>query len=628
MDERRRKRTPAHSRPGAQRGQRPVKRSRRARRRRRNAIIRWMIFIVLVIAAAGGFLVWKKYGSSNEKADLEQYYDIGAEDEIAVVVNNEVIREDGDAAADDTSEALPMPGRIYDGQYYIEYSVVRDRINERFYWDPNENVLLYTMPDGNVSVEVGSRDYTDVTEKKSADYDILKTEGRTAYIALPFIQEYTNMEYEVYDDPVARAVITSAWGETETAVLKRNTEVRYRGGVKSPILTEINKGAKVTVLEDENDWMRVGTEDGFVGYVKTSALKDITTETTSREFDEPVYSNISKDYTINMAWHNVTNETANSYVLENIAGTKGLTTIAPTWFSLADTEGNISSIADPDYVNYAHQSNLEVWAVLRDFHGGINSYDETYQVLSYTSKRTRLIDQTVAAALELGVDGINLDFELISTQCGEHYVQFVRELSVRCRQNGLVFSVDDYVPQPYNEHYDLEEQGAVADYVILMGYDEHTDSSYEAGSVASLGYLEDGITDALEKVPETKLIAAVPFYTRLWFETPKTEDELAAEAGTEAASYPDKISSEALGMDEAQEAVANAGAQVQWDDRTKQNYAEWEADGGTYKIWLEDNQSLEEKLKVIRDNQLAGVAEWRLGWENPSVWSLILQYIS
>ena len=207
-------------------------------------------------------------------------------------------------------------------------------------------------------------------------------------------------------------------------------------------------------------------------------------------------------------------------------------------------------------------------------------------------------------------------------------MQFVRELSVSCRQNGLVFSVDNYVPQPYNEHYDLEEQGTVADYVIIMGYDEHTDSSYEAGSVASLGYVKQGIEDALKKVPETKLIAAVPFYTRLWFETPKTEEELAAEAGTEAASYPDKISSEALGMDEAQEAVANAGAQAQWDENTSQNYAEWEADGGTYKIWLEDNQSLEEKLKVISANDLAGVAEWRLGWENASVWDLILQYIN
>ena len=628
MDERRRKRAPGRGRPENTRGRRPAKRSRRARRRRRNAAIRWLIFIVLVIAAIGGFLIWKKYGSSNEKADLEQYYDIGEENEIAVVINNKVVRENEGAESGDTEEAAPVPGRVYDGQYYLEYSVVREHINKRFYWDPNENVLLYTLPDGNVTVEVGSREYTDVTEQKSADYDILKTEGRTAYIALPFIQEYTNMEYEVYDSPVARAVITSEWGEVETAEIKRDTEVRYRGGVKSPILTEVDKGAKVTVLDDENDWMRVGTEDGFIGYVKTNALNNITTETTSREFEEPVYSNISKDYKINMAWHNVTNTTANRHVLENIADTKGLTTIAPTWFSLADTEGNITSIADRDYVNYAHQSNLEVWAVLRDFHGGINSYDETYEVLSYTSKRTSVINQVIAEAIESGVDGINLDFELISSSCGEHYIQFVRELSVRCRQNGLVLSVDNYVPQPYNAHYDLKEQGIVADYVMIMGYDEHTDGSYQAGSVASISYLENGVSDALQMVPAEKLVAGVPFFTRLWFETPKTEEELAGEAGTEAAQYPNKITSTAYGMDEAASIVADAGVQPQWDEETMQNYAEWEADGGTYRIWLEDRQSLEEKLKVIKENGLAGVAEWSLGMEDSSVWDLILQYVN
>ena len=628
MDERRRKRTPAYGRPDAPRRRRPVKRSRRARRRRRNAVIRWMIFIVLVIAAAGGFLLWKKYGSSNEKADLEQYYDIGAEDEVAVVIDHEVVRENADVTEAEGAEPAPIPGRVYDGQYYIEYSVVRDRINGRFYWDPNENVLLYTLPEGNVTVEVGSRDYTEVTEQKSADYDILKTEGRTAYIALPFISEYTNMEYEVYEDPVPRMEITSRWGESETAVIKRDTEVRYRGGVKSPILTEADKGAKVTVLGDEDDWMRVGTEDGFIGYVKTNALKDITTETISRDFEEPVYSNISKDYTINMAWHNVTNQTANSYVLENIAGTKGLTTIAPTWFSLADTEGNVSSIADPDYVNYAHQSNLEVWAVLRDFHGGISSYDETYEVLSYTSKRTKVINQVIAEAIETGVDGINLDFELISSACGEHYIQFVRELSVKCRQNGLVFSVDNYVPQPYNEHYDLQEQGIVADYVVIMGYDEHTEGSYEAGSVASISYLENGVSDALTMVPAEKLVAGVPFFTRLWFETPKTEEELAEEAGTEAAQYANKVTSTAYGMSEAADVLSEAGVQAAWDETTMQNYAEWEADGGTYQIWLEDRQSLEAKLKVIAENNLAGVAEWSLGMEDPSVWDLILQYVN
>lgn len=435
------------------------------------------------------------------------------------------------------------------------------------------------------------------------------------------------MEYEVYDNP-GRAVITSEWGEIQTAEIKRDTQVRYQGGVKSPILTEISKNSKVVVLEDENDWMKVGTEDGFIGYVKTSTLSDITTETTSREFEKPVYTNISKDYTVNMAWHNVSNSDANSYILETIAGTKGLTTIAPTWFNLADTEGNISSLADADYVNYAHQSNLEVWAVLRDFHGGINSYDETYDVLSYTSKRTKIINQVIANAIETGIDGINLDFELVSTECGEHYIQFVRELSVRCRQNGLVLSVDNYVPQPYNEHYDIEEQGTVADYVVIMGYDEHTEGSYEAGSVASISYLKNGITDALESVPAEKLIAGVPFFTRLWFETPKTEEEIAEEAGTEAASYPDKVTSSAYGMSEAAQVVKDAGVQPQWDEETMQNYAEWEADGGTYKIWLEDDQSLEEKLKVIKSNNLAGVAEWSLGMEDSGVWDLILQYVN
>lgn len=435
------------------------------------------------------------------------------------------------------------------------------------------------------------------------------------------------MEYEVYKDP-ARVVITSDWGDIQTAEIKRDTQVRYQGGVKSPILTEVSKGSKVVLLEDENDWMKVGTEDGFIGYVRTNLLKDISTETISREFDEPVYTNISKDYTINMAWHNISNSDANGYILETIAGTKGLTTIAPTWFSLADTEGNVSSLADADYVNYAHQSDLEVWAVLRDFHGGLNSYDETYEVLSYTSKRTKIINQVIAEAIEKGIDGINLDFELVSAECGEHYIQFVREMSVRCRQNGLVFSVDNYVPQPYNAHFDLAEQGAVADYVVIMGYDEHTDGSYEAGSVASISYLENGIADALKSVSADKLIAGVPFFTRLWLETPKTEEELAQEEGTEAASYSNKVTSTAYSMDEAAKIVEDAGAEAQWDAETMQNYAQWEADGGTYKIWLEDIKSLEEKLKVIKSNELAGVAEWSLGMENSGVWDLILQYVN
>ena len=606
---------------------RTMKKSNRARRRRRTLILRCLLVLILIIAAIGGFIIWRKYGASDEKADLEQYYDIENKDEFGVVINNQVVKRDTESqdAASDSSESL-APGKMYDGQYYVEYSIVRKMINKRFYWDSNENLLLYTLPEGNVSVVPDSKEYTESGETKSEDYVILKTDGTNAYIAIPFLQMYTNLEYTAYEDP-ARVVITSDWGEIQTAKVKRNTQIRYQGGVKSPVLTDVKKSDKVTVLEDEDAWTKVASEDGMIGYIKTKALKDIGKETTSRDFNEPEYTSISKDYKINMVWHNVTNATANGAVLTNLKSTRGLTTIAPTWFSLADTEGNISSLADEDYVKQAHQSGLEVWAVLRDFHGGINSYDETYEVLSYTSKRQKVIDQVISKALASGVDGINLDFELVSSKCGVHYIQFVRELSARCRQNQLVLSIDNYVPQPYNQHYDLEEQGAVADYVIIMGYDEHTDGSYEAGSVASISYLKDGVENALLSVSSDKLIAGVPFFTRLWKETPKTDEELAEEAGTEAANYPNKISSKALGMDEAVKTIKEAGATTQWDDTTKQNYAEWTSGSDTYKIWMEDTQSLEEKLKVIQQNDLAGVAEWSLGRESSSVWKLILQYI-
>lgn len=590
---------------------------RRARRRQRNMRLVAVMAVVLIVAAIGGSFIWNRYSPSNEKADLKEYYGLVNDEDYAVVINNQVIeREDGISSC-----------RNIDGQVYLEYSVIRDYVNKRFYWDSNENVLLYTLPTGNVSVAVGSKDYTEIMEKKSEDYVILKTEGKTAYIAVPFILQYTDMDYNAYENP-NRVVITNDFHEKTVADLKRDTAVRCLGGVKSPILTTAKKVDIVTVLEDEDDWQKIATADGFIGYVPSNSLKNTRQLIVDRAFVEPQYTNISVDYTINMAWHNVTSDYSNNFVLETIAGTKGLTTIAPTWFSVADTEGNINSIASSSYVNYAHQSNLDVWATLRDFDGGISSYDETYQLLSYTSHRERLVNQVIAQALQSGIDGVNLDFELVSPQCGEHYIQFVRELSVKCRQNGLVLSIDNYVPQVYNEHYDLEEQGIVADYVIIMGYDEHTAGSYTAGSVASYNYVKQGIEDALKSVPNQKLVAAVPFYTRLWFERPKTEEELAEQEGTEAAEFQTAVTSTALTMYDARSTLEMAGVSAQWDEETKQNYAQWDADGGTYKIWLEDLSSMEERLKLIRGEKLAGVAEWKLGQEDSAVWDLILQYVN
>lgn len=584
--------------------------SRRRKRRRTGAVIAAILVIfILLIGLAGGTIYWIKYGPTKETYDLNKYFGIMAKSQMGVTINNDVL--DAQALTDS-------------GNAYLSYDFVQEYISDRFYWDSNENILLYTLPKDMVKVMADSKDYSVSDTVNSEDYTIVKTEGDTTYIALDFLQKYANFDYKVYKNP-ARVVITSKFGKCQTAKVKKDTQVRTLGGVKSPVLEEVKKGDKLTVLEDVSDWKKVCTQSGIVGYIQKSKLNDIQQETTSREFEEPDYTGIQKDYKINLVWHQVTSEEANAGIEDALADTKGLNTISPTWFSVADNSGNLNSIASADYVNYAHQRGLEVWALLDNFDQNVDDME----LLSHTSSRENLENQLVNAALQNGIDGINVDFEQIPTDVGEHYIQFIRELSVKCRTNNLVLSVDNYVPKGYNTHYHREEQGIMADYVIIMGYDEHFAGSYEAGSVASYDYVKEGIEETLRDVPAAKVINAVPFYTRLWNETPKTEEELAEEQGTEAANYPMNVTSEALGMEEAAQRVSEVGATATWDDTVKQNYAEWTGDdGSTYKIWLEDTSSLEVKLGLMKDNKLAGTAAWKLGFETSDIWDLIQRYVN
>ena len=590
----------------------PAERARMRRRRKRQRMIRFVLLIILIIVAIAGIILWKRYSPSKEQYDMKKYYGIEKDGQVGITVDNKVVEAEGKLAG---------------GKVYVAYNIVRDYINSRFYWDPNENVLLYMLPEDMISVDVGSKDYSISRKKKSEDYVILKTEGNTAYIALDFVQQYTNIDYEVSNNP-DHVMIRTKWGKTDVATVKKNTQVRYQGGVKSPVLAELKKKDEVTVVESEQNWKKVRTADGVIGYVKNKTLKNEEKKNITRKFEEQDYSNISKDYTINMAWHNVTNQDANNAVAQRIAQTKGLTTLAPTWIHVADTNGNISSIASADYVSYAHKQNVEVWMTVRDFDGGISSEKESYELLSYTSRRETLITQLIAEALRVGVDGINVDFEKISDKCGEHYIEFIRELSVKCRQNGLVLSVDNYVPKSFNTQYDRKEQGIVADYVVIMGYDEYYAGSPEAGPVSSYNYVKEGITETLKEVPAEKVISGIPFFTRLWKETPKTEEELKSDKGTDAEQYSATVESDAYGMDNAQAIVKQAGVDTTWDKKAGQNYATWEADGSKYEIWLEDSKSIEAKLKLMKKYKLAGTAEWSLGQESSDIWNLIQKYVN
>ena len=204
-----------------------------------------------------------------------------------------------------------------------------------------------------------------------------------------------------------------------------------------------------------------------------------------------------------------------------------------------------------------------------------------------------------------------MDIEALPGGAGEGFIEFVRELSIMCRRNNIILSVDNYVPMAYNQNYNRKEQGIVADYVIIMGYDEHFAGSEEAGSVASIGYVRNGIEKTLEEVPAEKIINAVPFYTRLWH----TDND-------------GKLSSSALGMSSAAKTVANNGATPEWSDEAGQYYAEFENADGFYQIWLEEETSIEEKAKLLKEYGLAGIASWRLGYEKDEIWDVILKYVN
>ncbi len=539
-----------------------------------------IIFCLIIVAVC--LIAGIKYMPNGKYADLDELYATGSDDSVALYLNYE--RQD-------------ESGLYVDGQTYLPISWVDDNLNERFYWDSNEEILVYALPE-----EVVKSDEETLDENGNK---IIYRNGEEVYLSLGLIKKYTNVRIQAYDsEKHKRVFVENTWEPVTVASVSFGAKVRLKGGVKSPILTKIKRGDEVTVLEQFDHWLKVVTEDGHIGYVMKWKMKDIHEEELKSDFEEPVYQNISTDQKIVLVWHQVTISAANQAMDSLIAKTKGVNVIAPTWFTLSSNSGSYESLADKSYVQRAHEKGLKVWAVLDNFSRECSQNVQSEVLLSRTSVREKLIENMMSEADKYGFDGINLDFESLKTETGVHYIEFIREMSVACRKKGLVLSVDNYVPEVYNSFYDQKEQGNVVDYVIIMGYDEHY-AGGEAGSVSSIGYVEEGIKDMLSLVPKEKIINAVPFYTRLW-----TGDG-------------DTASSRAMGISEATKWVSENGMELSWDDSVGQYYGEVDSSSDKRRLWMEDTRSLKLKMDLIKKYDLAGVAGWRLGLETSDVWDVI-----
>lgn len=533
------------------------------------------VAVLVILVAILGIVthVVMKYIPSSEKMDLNEYYGEMADGEIALVIGTEKLEERG----------------LVDGdRVYLPLDVVNTYLNQRYYWDSANQQILYATPSELTSVSASS---------EAGDKVWVKDDK--VYLNLTYVQEFTDLDAYITKDPY-RIAIQYKFKNVKTVTVKKNTSIRYCGGIKSAILTSVKKGTKLRLIEEMENWDQVATDDGYIGYIDKKKVGEAEKTKFERSFKREQYSYLTMDSKVNMVWHQVTSTDANAYFADATANMTGVNVISPTWFYLTDTSGNIASIASADYVSQAHEKGLQVWGLIDNFTQEVS----TTETLSSTAARQNIISQLIQAAQDVGMDGINVDFESLSEDVGTHFLEFLRELSIECHKNNLVLSVDNPVPEDFTSHYDRAEQGRVVDYVIIMGYDEHYVGS-EAGSVASLPWVEQGIQDTLDEVPAERVINAIPFYTRLWKTT------------------GGNVTSEAIGMDQAQQTIADNNVETYWDKTTSQNYGKYDIDNSTYQIWLEDAQSVAEKVKLVSKYDLAGVSAWKLGFENSGIWQVI-----
>ena len=552
------------------------------------------IILIVVIGVVGfGGKIMDKYSYSKELADMDEYYGVSG-NRLAIILQDAKVEQ----------QAI-----LENDTVYFDIDTVHQYFNEGFYVDEGEQKLLYTTAVDTVTALFGNAGYSDKTGEHALDYvPCMQSEG-TLFVAADYVKLFTNYSYEVFDRHLQ---VYTEWGTKQTYKIAKKTQVRLKGGIKSPILREMEEGEQVELLDQMETWSKVKTSDSIIGYVENKRLTDVDTEveTPVTDYVPEEYTSIALDGKVCLGFHSIGGPGGNDTLDSMVAEGKGMNVIAPTWFSFTDNTGTFRSFASGQYVEKAHSYGLKVWGVWDNFNykNETGSDIDTVQILSSTANRQNIVEQMTAIALELGLDGINIDFEGLTSDCGTHYVQFIRELSVACRENQLALSIDNYVPFHFNDFYRLDIQGEVADYIVVMGYDEHWHGSKDPGSVASIDYVSNGLQKTLEMAPAEKVVNALPFYTILW----KTEGS--------------DVTDEYITLKNEADFLKRVNITPEWDEETCQNYAQWQSGNITYQIWLEDIDSIKVKLNVMSAQSIGGVAVWRLGYGTSEVWELIKAY--
>ncbi len=498
-----------------------------------------------------------------------------------------------------------VKGLVHDRHIYLKLGTVLEDINDGFFWDDMEKCLSYATPTEVVRAREG-----DMFDGAAVFYDNSKTDAKKSEdpatricVSLNYVAQFANMKVNIYSDP-ARVFLRSRFGDQEVAQLKKGAELRVGAGANEKILVRLEKEQDAWLISKENGWNKVFVESaGHVGYVQDKDVAKTRTVHEEDPYKEEPYVRKTIGKQVCMAWHQVFGETGIADIAQLLEGTDGLNVISPTWFSVTSSLGNLESRADSEYVKLAHEQGLQVWALVENFNTS-NKLDYT-QLFGRTSTRTKLVNSLISEAVRNDIDGINLDFEGLPSDAGGGYLQFIKELAIACHEKDLIFSIDNYVPSAWTQHYHRAEQAKIADYFVILAYDEHYAGS-DAGSTASLPFIKKGIDDTIAAgVPKDMIVVGMPFYSRIW----RGEDT--------------SVTSETMNMAAMHDAKKRYKDFMVWDDESGQNYIEIELEGVLNRIWVEDVASIEAKLDLILKYKPAGISCWKLGMEIPEAWEAI-----
>lgn len=502
---------------------------------------------------------------------------------------------------------------IKENEVYLPYSFIKEVVDEDVIYDEESQSLILTTNDQVIQIPNMDLQYFVNEEPVTLQIPALVNEGRIQYVAAePLFSIYP---FEVSYVEETGAILLKKHGDTilPGTIMEGSatTQVREHPTRFSAYVAEVSSGEKVTIEKEENHFYYIRKQNGIAGFVNKDRVNlDQPIIFNLESYNEPEKFDVSKiKWPINLTWEAVYTKNPST---ANIPATPGINVVSPTWFSIKNSEGDVSNLASLDYVKWAKSKQYQVWAL---FSNGFSDPENTHIVLKDFKTRQKIIRQLLHYANMYQLDGINIDFENVNLADRDLVTQFVKELTVYLHQAGLVVSMDITfisTSENWSMFYDRENLANIVDYLMVMAYDEHWGTSPIAGSVASLPWVENNLIKLLEVVPKERLILGVPTYTRIWKEQKTPGGNI-------------EVSSKAYSMDDVNQWIKDRGLSLQYDEKSGQDYVEFvdEKEQATYKIWLENEKSLNKRTQLVHKYQLAGIASWNRSFANAGAWTVI-----